>query len=146
MKKTIIAVLLLISVAAIAQKVDASKIPASVKASFSKNFPGLAQVKWEREKGNFEAGFTQNGLKMSAVFDEKGNLIETETAIDIANLPAGAKEYIAQNYKGSKIKEAAMLKMPNGDINYEAEVKDSDLIFDASGKFIKKTKIEFPYI
>ena len=49
MKKTIIAVLLLISVAAIAQKVDASKIPASVKASFSKNFPGLAQVKWERE-------------------------------------------------------------------------------------------------
>ncbi len=140
MKKIMIVVLLFINGAAFAQKINASKVPAAVKTSFSKNFSGVTSVKWEKEKGNFEAGFTENGIKMSAVFDDKGNLIETETAIDIANLPAGANDYIATNYKGAKIKEAAKLKMQNGDINYEAEIKGYDLIFDANGKFIKKTK------
>jgi hypothetical protein len=55
-------------------------------------------------------------------------------------LPASIADYVAKNYKGEKIKEAAKLKMANGDINYEAEVKGMDLIFDANGKFIKSVK------
>ena len=132
--------LLLASVSVFAQKMDASKIPASVLATFSKHFPGIKEVKWEKEKGNYEANFKQNSQKMSAIFDANGAWLETETSIDINALPAGAKEYIAQNYKGDKIKEAAKLKMASGADNYEAEVKGMDLIFDANGKFIKKMK------
>src|ERR1035437_2467655 len=106
MKKLIVIGLMLSGVSAFAQKIDASKVPASVQGTFSKNFPGINEVKWEKEKGNYEANFKQNGQKLSALFDANGRLLETETSIDVSALPAGAKEYIAQNYKSDKIKEA----------------------------------------
>ena len=140
MNKLIVLLLVLIGVNCFAQKIDASKVPAAVQAAFSKQFPGIKEVKWEIEKGNYEANFKQKNDKMAALFEADGKWLETETGIEVSALPAGAKEYIAKNYKGDKIKEAAKLKMANGDENYEAEVKGMDLIFDASGKFIKKMK------
>lgn len=140
MKKMIVIGLMLASMPAFAQKLDVSKVPASVMAAFNKNFSGINDAKWEKEKGNYEANFKQNGQKMSALFDANGGWLETETDIAINTLPAAVTEYIAKNYKGEKIKEAAKLKMANGDDNYEAEVKGLDLIFDAKGKFIKSVK------
>ena len=109
-------------------------------AAFNKSFTGVKEVKWEKEKGNYEANFRQDGVKKSALYDASGNWLETETSITVAELPDAAKDYMAVNYKGDKIKEAAKLKMANGDDNYEAEVKGMDLIFDAKGMFIKKMK------
>ena len=140
MKKMIVVGLMLVSIATFAQKIDGSKVPATAQATFSKNFPGIKDVKWEKEKGNYEANFKQDDQKMSAVFDANGGLLETETGIAISDLPAGVAEYVAKNYKGEKIKEAAKLKMANGDTNYEAAVKGKDLIFDAKGNFIKAVK------
>ena len=132
--------LMLASMPAFAQKLDASKVPAPVKNTFSKNFPGITSEKWEKEKGNYEANFKQNDQKMSALFDANGGWLETETAISASDLPASVIAYVKQNYKGEKIQEAAKLKMANGDNNYETEVKGTDLIFDANGKFIKAVK------
>ena len=47
----------IISFVACGQKLKASKVPAIVKESFAKQFPG-ATAKWEKEDGKFEAGFT----------------------------------------------------------------------------------------
>ena len=140
MKKIMTTLLMALSASVFAQKIDASKVPAPVKSTFTKNFSEVKDVKWEQEKGNYEANFNQNGQKMSALMDATGNLLETETAIGVHALPSGVTDYIAKNYKDEKIKEAARLKMANGDINYEAEVKGTDLIFDATGRFIKAVK------
>lgn len=140
MNKIIVAAMLLAVFSAAAQKIDASKVPADVKTAFTKKFSGISDVKWENEKGNYEANFKQNDHKMSALFDARGTWLETETRIKADELPAAAREYIAREYKGEKIKEAAKLKMASGEDNYEAEVKETDLIFDTNGKFIKKMK------
>jgi hypothetical protein len=140
MKKIIVFGMMLASVSAFAQKINASKVPASIQAAFNKSFPGIKDAKWEKENGNYEANFNQNGQKLSALYDPNGAWLETETAIEVSELPASVKDFIAKNYKGDKIKEAAKLKMANGDNNYEAEVKGMDLIFDMNGKFIKKMK------
>jgi hypothetical protein len=140
MKKMILVGLVFAGVTAFGQKIDASKVPTAAQSAFSKNFPGVKDVKWEKEKGNYEANFKQNGQKMSALFDANGAWLETETDIAINTLPIAVTDYVAKNYKGEKIKEAAKLKMANGDNNYEAEVKGMDLIFDANGKFIKSVK------
>jgi len=132
--------LMFVGITAFGQKIDASKVPSSVQSAFNKNFPDIKDAKWEKEKGNYEANFKQNGQKMSALFDANGTWLETETDIAITALPKAATDYIEKNCKGEKIKEAAKLKMANGDNNYEAEVKGMDLIFDANGKFIKKVK------
>lgn len=110
------------------------------KAAFQKQFPGATKVKWEKEKGDYEVNFLQKGTEMSAVYDTKGLLKETESSITVAELPSSVSNYLQQHYKGQKVKEAAKIKKADGSINYEAEVNKSDLLFDASGKFIKIAK------
>lgn len=140
MKKTIAVLCCLVSFAASAQKMDASKVPASVKATFAKAFPTIKDAKWEAENGDYEANFKQNGQKMSASFEASGALKETEKPISIASLPVTITKYLQEHYKGQKVKEAAELKMADGSTHYEAEVKGMDVIFDAAGNFIRTQK------
>ncbi|MEO7800901.1 MAG: PepSY-like domain-containing protein [Ginsengibacter sp.] len=112
-------------------------VPATVKSAFAKEYPGTS-AKWEKENGKYESNFKHDGHEMSALFNTDGSLEETEMEIKISQLPAGVTSYVRDNRKGSSIKEASKITKANGDINYEAEVKGTDLIFDSNGKFIKQ--------
>src|ERR1700749_2365602 len=105
--------------------------PAAAKAAFQKAYPGITEVKWEKEDGAYEANFKQNGTGMSAIYDANGVLKETETTIKISELPAAVADYVKTHYKGAPIKEAAKVTKANGTVNYEAEVNKKDVIFDA---------------
>ncbi|RYU90692.1 hypothetical protein EWM62_08580 [Mucilaginibacter terrigena] len=124
-------------VTAMAQKISSTQVPAAVKASFGKAYPAVKTVKWEKEKGDFEAGFKQGSNEMSAVFKADGTQLESEVEIKTTELPASVLSYVKQNYKGAAIKEAAKITKANGEVNYEAEVNGKDLLFDSAGKFIK---------
>ena len=126
----------LFSLSAISQKLNADKVPQVVKTNFGKAHPN-ASGKWEKEDGNFEVSFKESGKEMSCVIDASGNILETETVIPVNELPQATKDYIKKNYAGVTIKEAAKIVKANGEINYEAEVKKKDLIFDNEGKFLK---------
>ena len=141
MKKLITLSMLFIAFGAYAQKIDASKVPAAVKASFAKAYPG-ATAKWENEEGKFEAEFKVNGKEASAVFDANGTMEESEIEIKSSELPAPALAYVKEHYKGKSIKEATKITKKEGAITFEAEVDGKDVIFDAMGKFIKEIKIE----
>ena len=125
--------------AANAQKLDASKVPAAVKTSFAKQYPGIT-AKWEKEAGKYEAGFDQNGHEMSALFEPTGAMTESEMEIKVSELPASVMQYITAHHKGATVKEASKITKANGEVNYEAEVKGKDLIFDANGKFLKEVE------
>src|SRR5487761_1959471 len=129
----------IIALASCTQRIDDSKVPSPVKKSFAKDFPG-ASSKWEKEKLNYEANFSQDGKTMSALYDANGNKQETETDIKVSDLPTPVQNYIANNYPGEKIKEAAVITKANGEVNYEAEVNDMDVLFAQDGKFIKTAK------
>ena len=123
-----------------AQKMNSSELPAAVKSAFEKQYPDVKDVDWEKEDCNYEAGFEVNNIETSVVYDVSGNLIETEVEIEVSALPQTAQDYIANNYPKSKISEAAKITDASGTITYEAEVGESDLIFDASGNFVKEIK------
>ena len=112
-------------------------VPTVVKEAFSKQFPGV-KAKWENEHGTFEANFEKDGKEMSATFDATGTLLETETEVAVTELPTAAAEYVKTNYK-SGIKEAAKITDSKGVVTYEAEVGKKDLIFDASGNFLRES-------
>lgn len=135
----ITALVAVIGFSANAQKIDASKVPAGVKASFAKQYPG-ATAKWEKEDGKFEAGFKQNGNTMSALFEANGTMTESELDIKVANLPAPVLAYVKEQYKSKPIKEGAKITKADGVVNYEAEVDGKDVIFDANGNFLKVAK------
>lgn len=141
MKKLIMmsALFATIGFAACAQKLDASKVPAPVKAAFAKQYPGVT-AGWEKEDGKYEVNFKQNGNSMSALYEANGTMTESETDIKVTDLPATVQAYVKEHYKGKTVKEAAKITKADGTVNYEAEVNGKDVIFDAAGKFIKEAK------
>lgn len=139
MKKIIFLLTLTTAVALVnAQKVQQKDVPGPVQKGFQKQFPTVKNIKWEKENGNYEAGFIANGVETSVIVDSSGNIVETETEISRNALPTSIKEYIAKNYPNQKIKEAAKITDVKGIVTYEAEVAHKDLIFDSKGKFLKE--------
>lgn len=122
-----------------AQKLRSAAVPIKVKAAFEKHHPGIT-AKWEKENTGFEAGYKENGHAFSELFDADGTLTETEVTIKTSELPMAVNGYLKAHCKGAKMKEAAKITQANGTVTYEAEVNKMDLVFDASGKFIKETK------
>ncbi|MGG9963840.1 PepSY-like domain-containing protein [Ferruginibacter sp. SUN106] len=141
MKKLTIMMVLAVTTCTVtnAQKLDAAKVPAAVKAAFAKQYPGIT-CKWEKEDGQYEASFKQDGHSVSATYEATGSFTESETDIKVAELPANILAYVKAHYKGKTIKEGAKITKADGTINYEAEVNGKDVIFDAKGNFLKEMK------
>lgn len=128
-----------IVLSACGQKLDASKVPAAVKTNFEKQFPGAA-AKWEKEDGKYEVNFKHDGHERSALFEENGAMVESEMEIKETELPAAVLAYVKEHYSGKKIKSAAKITKADGSVNWEANVRGKDAIFDANGNYIKEMK------
>ncbi len=137
-KSMLIAAGLIISLAACGQKLMEADVPAVVKEAFKKSHNDAKEVRWEKEDANYEAEFEIGESDQSVVYDAAGHLIETETEINVKELPPAVKDYVSKNYKDAKIKEASKITDAKGTVTYEAEIKEKDLIFDSKGKFIKE--------
>ena len=137
MKKLILSAVVLGIFAVSAFAFGGDDTPAAVKTKFASEYPTVKKVKWDNEDGKFEAHFEVGGVETSATYDASGNKLETESEIETSALPKAVSEYLAKNYAGQKIKEAAKIVDAKGTLMYEAEVKEGDLIFDSNGKFIE---------
>ena len=111
--------------------------PASVQRAFAKQFPTAPAARWEKEGVLFEAEFTLKSVKTSVVYAATGEFKEIEEAMAVSTLPAPAAAYLAKNYAGQKVAEAARIKDAAGTVSWEAEVGGRDLIFDAAGQFLR---------
>ena len=79
---------------------------------------------------------------MSALITPAGELVETESDMSPAKLPAAVRATLARDYKAYKVTEAAVLVLASGATTYEAEVsqggKHHDVVFYADGSLAKK--------
>src|SRR6478672_13738326 len=96
-----------------AQTIKADKVPVQVKNAFAKMHPAT-KVVWEKEKGNFEAGFTLSGKETSELYAANGALLETEIEIKSSELPTA----VLAKLKGKKIAEAAKITKADGVVIY----------------------------
>jgi len=120
------------------QDLKEAEVPAVVKSKFSALHPEVINVKWEKENGNYEAEFGQSKMQTSIIFDAAANLIQTEYEIPVSDLPKGVIDYSSQNLKSKKPVEATKVVNASGVITYEAEIGNSDYLFDSSGNFLIK--------
>ena len=143
MKKNIVmSMLLLTSMSLAAQNISSDKVPAAVKQSFSKLYPGLADVDWELEDGRYEAVFEQNKQTKEAVFSADGTLIQAEEEItSVATLPKEVSDAFSTQYPGYRFMKAEKIIKANGTVQYEIDAslngKKQELMFDAKGAIIK---------
>lgn len=112
----------------------------NAKKSFIKSYPAATNIKWSKEDNEYEVDFILTEKKMSAIYDSTGNLKETEQAIAATELPSSIMPYLNQHYKNVPIKETAKISKAGGEVNYEIGIKGKDILFDATGKFIKEAK------
>ncbi len=121
-----------------AQTVKEAEVPDRVKVAFTKQYPNVKVEKWEKEGANYEAEFKLDYIETSAVYDERGKFIQTESEIHVAELPPAVTEYVNTNLGGKKVSEASRITDASGIVSYEAEVGDADYLFDSKGSFIRK--------
>ncbi len=145
MKNLIVVVALVFAAVTIsAQTKKEVKVTDKAKACFSKHYPNVKEVKWGKEGSTeFEAEFKQNGEVISVVIDAEGNLKETETDIAKSELPKGVEEYVAKNYQGWSITEAAKIVDSKGKTTFEAQISkgkvNRDLTFTKDGNPVAKS-------
>lgn len=140
MKKLTTLIALMISLMSFAQKTKEQNVPQNITGTFHKKYPKAENVVWNKEGKNFEASFKVNAVDNSILLNADGKIIETEVAIKTNELPEKAIQYLKNNFKNKKIKEAAKIVTENGNVTYEAEIGNNDLLFDHDGNFIKKMK------
>jgi hypothetical protein len=141
MKRLIFILTLMVSITLVkAQEVSEKGVPSAVRLVFQQKYPNVKSVKWEKEKGDYEAGFKKGKINYSVLINASGHIIETEVEISAEELPADAKAYVVKNYPHKKIKEAAKITDARNSVSYEAEVDGRDLIFDNTGKFLKEVR------
>lgn len=142
MKKSVMTIaLIMLSFVSFAQKTKEQNVPQVIKKALSGKFPNAKNVKWDKEENNFEASFKNNNIDNSILFNANGKIIETEIAIEVNQLPKNALQYLNDNFKNQKVKEAAKIITEKGNLIYEAEIKGKDLFFDENGNFITKDKV-----
>jgi len=84
----ILTVLMLLSVVSFAQ---IRKVPAEVTNALKSKFPNAADVSWKDKLSSWEAEFTDNNVKTSAYFSNKGEWKETDKEMTFEALPADVK-------------------------------------------------------
>lgn len=136
MKMLLIGCFLCSTFAVQAQKLKISQVPAAAKTAFAKANPNTAG-EWEKENGSYEVNFKKDGKKMSYVISKSGSILETESEMDVNELPETVKVYVKQHNKGANAKEAEKIVKANGETSYEVKVKNKELVFDSNGKLIK---------
>lgn len=140
MKKVVFFALMVTGFVGFAQSKEKKEVPKMVQEAFQKEYPNT-KVSWDIEKVGYEAEFKLNGKSASVNYDR--NAIKTDTEIEITEkeLPKSALEYVKKQYSNSKIKECAKITDNKKNVTYEIEIKidkkDSDVIFDSKGNFMK---------
>lgn len=112
------------------------------EANFKSQYPDAKNVEWEEEGEYTEAEFEQEGAEISILYDKEGNVMQTETEIDVNQLPESVGTYISDNYPESEIEEAEKIESAKGNF-FEVEIENEndeeiELLFDADGNFVEE--------
>jgi hypothetical protein len=143
MKTIIIFLIAIFLSASYAQNLKIKDVPQIVRDKFISSYSTATNVKWTKEKSGYESSFKKGNVDMSVNFDEKGNVVETETGIKLGELPIEVRESVAKDYSKYKITETAKIET-KGITTYEVEVKRGkdkmDLIYNEHGVLKSKEK------
>lgn len=107
-----------------------SNIPQLITTAMSTAYPQAQNVEWEKEDNRYEGTFKDNDMETTVIFNTDGSVYATEKEIDVATLPDVVKTAAAAN---GSAKEAAMITLADGTIQYEVEVDNTAYTYNADG-------------
>ena len=154
--------LLACNTASLAQKINATQVPAVVRATFATRFPTVKTPTWRKEfqpvkqvyeyethndfwardafltQEVYEANFQLSGQQLSVVITPSGLAQEIETNMIVSQLPPAILTSLARDFTAYQVREAATIVKADGSTVYEAEValagEKQDVLFTADGR------------
>jgi hypothetical protein len=140
-KLSLLMLMILIAVSAIAQNSDDKSVPPQVLNDFKAKFPAATKIKWVTDKSLTEVSFINDDSKMKMKYQNNGWL-KTEWELKPDYTPQKVKDYVKQFYALYKIKVVYFTDNNMGERLYEVEIvkKKKDqltLIFDISSNFLR---------
>ncbi|HKG67320.1 MAG TPA: hypothetical protein VKA92_00510 [Segetibacter sp.] len=106
MKKLFISALLAITVAASSFAAEGNNVSYTVRNNFSSQFKKASDVQWTSGENYTKATFVLDNVRTEALYSAEGELIGTNQAITLEELPVNAKRAFAKKYEGYTVKEA----------------------------------------
>ncbi|WP_417887663.1 hypothetical protein [Zunongwangia sp.] len=98
-------------------------MPTVVKEAFSKKFPTVNRVNWQKEEVNeWEAEFKLKKKEYSANFLDDGTWQETEYEIENNEILEHIVSSVKASFRGYKIEECEVSETNQG-VNYEFEIE-----------------------
>ncbi|MCK8481394.1 PepSY-like domain-containing protein [Psychroserpens algicola] len=142
MKKHILFTLLITFFLA-CQNSSNAQAPDAVKKTFQKMYPGENDPDWHKDSnGNYESNFKIDGIKYRADYAPNGQWIETESSIDVKDLPKAIRDVIKSDYDSDDITEVEKVEHHSKGLFYDVEFKqkgkNKDIEFRANGEIINQ--------
>lgn len=155
MKKLVLLIIILINVTAFAQNDEVAKkevvVPVEVKLAFEKEFPNQVAI-WQMEyRGEdrtqmmFETNVVFQKRFAIVYYDKLGDLKAVEVEIHTRELPETALNYMEKNFPTQTIfRVVKIYENKKTNITFEVGIRQKgklvDLVFDASGNFLKRVE------
>lgn len=118
-----------------------TNVPKNISTKFLKLYPTVTKSLWDKEGNNYKVDFKKDGKEMSVVFNIKGKVVETETAIKKSELPFGVEKFVSDLYPEYKISESSKINKSTGEVLFATEITkgkiQKDLLFDENSKILK---------
>lgn len=116
--------------------------PKVVTESFTSKYAMATNVTWEKKNAGWEANFELNEKKCSAIFDDNGSWIETDTEIPVNFLPPLVASAVKDKFQGATIEAANKIEHANQGSQYSAKINQSGLtkevVFGEDGGVVKE--------
>ena len=118
-------------------------IPEAVKETFSTQYPGAENVKYEDNLVSVQVHFQVNGEKMVAAYNNKGRWKDTEKDWNFDQLPETVKDgFQKSKYADWKVTEVKMIYRPGGSDRYRIKAEKSDIqkkhiFFNKDGRLVE---------
>ena len=139
----ILAAFLFFTGVVVAQDMNATDVPASVKNAFSKEYAQATDVEWEKDMENYKVEFDLNKMENEVWYSGSGAVVKKEQDITEAELPQTVRDAVKSGYADYTLDDIEKVWQNNATI-YELELEkgneDIHLIFDANGKLIAQAK------
>jgi len=123
MKKLIVAAAMIVSLSAFAK--EERTVSPKVLNAFNTEFTTAQEVEWTVSSDYYRADFDMNGQKVSAYFNEDGDLMGITRNISSAQLPVSLQNSLKKNYGNYWISNLFEVAKNNG-TSYYVTMEDGD--------------------
>lgn len=116
-------IFILIKILLISLNAMAWQAPKPVTDAFQQKFNEATNVKWLKENDtDYEASFDLLGKKMTAIFNEQGQWLSTETEVGVKALPGISRIVLQTRFIGWQIATAHKIDKADGSLHYRADL------------------------